>query len=149
MHAWRICKSIHDPYDTMGAVLAGGRWNSPGRAVLYAADSYAGALLEILAHALRPRTLPGRHHAARIEIPDELIERPEESALGAWHLRESSAAREFGDAWLAENRSLAISLPALTSRPVGRVIAINLANENAPRIGRGAPFDVPWDERLF
>ena len=29
----------------------GGRWNSPGRRVIYAAESYAGAMLEVLVNA--------------------------------------------------------------------------------------------------
>ena len=32
-------------------MLHGARWNSPGRRVIYAAETYAGALLEILVHA--------------------------------------------------------------------------------------------------
>ena len=50
MLAWRITKARHAPYDGTGARLHGARWNSPGRTVVYAADSFAGALLEILAH---------------------------------------------------------------------------------------------------
>jgi len=32
-------------------MLHGARWNSPGRRVIYASETYAGALLEILVHA--------------------------------------------------------------------------------------------------
>jgi RES domain-containing protein len=32
-------------------MLHGARWNSPERRVVYAAETYAGALLEILVHA--------------------------------------------------------------------------------------------------
>ena len=46
--AWRVTKARHPPYDAGGALLVGGRWNPPGRAVIYAADSFAGALLGIL-----------------------------------------------------------------------------------------------------
>ena len=38
-------------HDGSGAMLHGARWNSPGRRVIYASENYAGALLEILAHA--------------------------------------------------------------------------------------------------
>jgi RES domain-containing protein len=34
-----------------GAMLFGARWNSPGRRVIYPAETYGGALLEILVHA--------------------------------------------------------------------------------------------------
>lgn len=149
MIAWRICKSRHDPWDATGALRYGGRWNSPGRGVVYAADSFAGSLLEILVHALRPRTLPGPHHALRLDVPDELVERLEPEALPEWHQPGSAAARDYGDRWLAEGRSAALLAPALPSRPVGRLVIINPAHADARRIVRGEPFSVPWDERLF
>ncbi|HEV2734625.1 MAG TPA: RES family NAD+ phosphorylase, partial [Longimicrobiaceae bacterium] len=81
MLAWRVSKARFEPFDGTGAMLHGARWNSPGRPVVYAADSLAGAILEILAHALRPRTLPGPHHAVRIEVPDALVETLDPGAL--------------------------------------------------------------------
>lgn len=147
--AWRACKVKHDPFDSRGAEEAGGRWNSPGRTVIYAADSFAGALLEILVHAGRPRTLPGPHHAIRIEIPDEALERVEPEQVPGWNLPSSPEARSFGDAWLAEARSLALVAPALPSRPIGRLVLINPRHVAAARIVRSPAFRVPWDERLF
>lgn len=149
MLAWRTCKTRYDPWDGAGAAQWGGRWNSPGHLVVYAADSFAGSLLEILVHGTRPRTLPGAHHAVRIDVPDELIERVEESALPGWDLRDSAEARQFGDRWLEEGRSAALSVPALPARPVGRIVLINPAHPDAGRLVRGTPFRVPWDERLF
>lgn len=147
--AWRACKTKYDPFDAAGAERAGGRWNSPGRPVVYAADSYAGALLEILAHSTRPRTLPGPHHAVRIEIPDELVERLEPEQLPRWDERDSAEARSFGDGWLREPRSAALVVPALPARPVGRVVLLNPRHPAAHRIRRSEPFAVPWDDRLF
>lgn len=149
MLAWRTCKARHDPYDGTGAALQGGRWNSPGRAVIYAADSFAGSVLEILAHSLRPRTLPGPHYAVRIDIPDEAIERLDENRLPSWLARDSAEARGFGDRWLKEARSLALVVPALPCRPIGRIVLINPGHADAALATRGAPFAVPWDERLF
>jgi RES domain-containing protein len=149
MLAWRACKVRHNPYDGTGARLTGGRWNSPGRSVIYASDSFAGALLEILAHSARPRTLPGPHHAVEIRIPDELVERLEPQALPAWAERDSRQARDFGDAWLAEARTPALVVPAIPSRPVGRTVLVNPVHPAAGEIVRGLPFLVPWDERLF
>jgi len=147
--AWRTCKRRHDPWDASGAAQWGGRWNSPGHAVVYAADSFAGSLLEIIAHSARPRTLPGPHHAVRIEIPDELVEWLDGGRLSGWYQRDFAAARRFGDRWLEESRSVALAVPALPARPVGRILLINPAHAGAARLTRGAPFDVPWDERLF
>ena len=68
--AWRLTPpAFAEKLDGEGNRMTGARWNSPGRAVVYASDTYAGAILEIIAHSLRPRTLPGPHHAVQIDIP--------------------------------------------------------------------------------
>jgi RES domain-containing protein len=149
MLAWRITKTKHAPYDGTGARLHGARWNSPGHAVIYAADSFAGALLEILAHSLRPRTLPGPHHAVRIEIPDDVVETLEADVLPGWESKGSPEALAFGDRWLSEERSAVLVVPAVPSRPVGRNVLINPGHADAGRITLSDPFTVPWDDRLF
>ena len=149
MLAWRISKVRHPPFDGTGARLRGARWNSPGRPVVYAADSYAGSILEVLAHALRPRTLPGAHHAVRIDIPDVLVESLDPVALPGWDAKGSPEAVEFGDRWLAEARSAVLIVPALPARPEGRNVLVNPLHPDAGRLTVSAPFPVPWDERLF
>jgi len=149
LRAWRVCKARYAPFDGTGALLYGARWNSPGRPVVYAADSFAGALLEILAHSLRPRTLPGPHHAVRIEAPDELVEVLDPAALPGWEAKGSAAALAFGDAWLREGRSAVLVVPAVPSRPVGRNVLVNPTHPDAGRITVSEPFPVPWDERLL
>ncbi len=47
---FRIADSRHELFDGAGAYLKGGRWNSPGKRIIYAAQTYAGALLEALVH---------------------------------------------------------------------------------------------------
>lgn len=149
MRAWRTCKARHDPLDGTGAALEGGRWNSAGRPLVYAADTFAGSILEILVHSGRPRTLPGPHHAVAIDIPAELVERLEPDDLPGWDLPGALEARAYGDAWLAGSRSAVLVVPSVPSRPVGRTVLINPLHEDARRIIRSAAFAVPWDERLF
>lgn len=50
--AWRIVKARSAPtaFDGEGAGLDGGRWNSPGSAVVYTGGSAALAALEVLVH---------------------------------------------------------------------------------------------------
>lgn len=147
--AWRVAKARHPIYDGTGAMIAGARWNSGGRPVIYAADSYAGALLEILAHVQRPRTLPGPHHAVRIEIPEALVEVVDPADLPRWDAKDSPAARAFGDRWLSEQRSAVLVVPSVPCQPDGRNVLINPHHPDASQIRVSAPFDVPWDERLF
>jgi RES domain-containing protein len=146
---WRISKTRYHPFEGAGARLQGARWTSPGQEAIYASDTYAGAILEILAHAVRPRTLPGPHHVARIDIPDHLVETLEADDLPGWDTRESPEARAFGDRWLDEERSAVLSVPSLPARPIGRTLVINLRHSDAAAIEVSDPFPVPWDDRLF
>ena len=149
MLACRISKARDATYVGTGARLRGARWNSPGRPVIYAADSFAGSILEVLAHALRPRTLPGAHHAIEIAIPDALVEVLDVASLPGWAAKGSPEALAFGDRWLSESRSAVLVVPALPARPIGRNVLINPLHRDAARLSVSAPFLVPWDERLF
>ena len=46
MRFYRIADARHSPESGEGARLHGGRWNSPGRAVIYACETQSGAMLE-------------------------------------------------------------------------------------------------------
>ncbi|MGO9422765.1 RES domain-containing protein [Roseiarcus sp.] len=46
MLAWRICRRAFADLSGEGARRLGGRWNSPDRAVVYAADAAALAVLK-------------------------------------------------------------------------------------------------------
>ena len=60
IRAWRIIKSKHvsNAFDGEGARILGGRWNSPGTAMIYTSSSAALATLEMLVHLNRGMTLP-------------------------------------------------------------------------------------------
>jgi putative toxin-antitoxin system antitoxin component (TIGR02293 family) len=88
--AWRIADGRFDPFIPVGAALVGGRWNSPGLGVIYASRSYAGAMLECLAHAMLVAclwsrwTAPGEPELLSFAaITDE----PPAEAAGAGHDR--------------------------------------------------------------
>jgi len=148
--AYRLSKTRYPVFDGTGAALYGGRWNSPGRPVVYCADSFAGTILEILVHANRPLRLPGPYHAAQIEIPaDDLVEFVDEAELPGWEDEEPVVSREYGDLWLAESRTAVLSVPAATARPFGRNFLINPAHPLASRIIVGPTVLVEWDARLF
>ena len=85
----------------------------------------------------------------RIAIPDQLAESLDEDQVSGWMNRESADARHVGDQWLDSGRSVALIVPSLPARPVGRTVIINPAHPDAQLLTRDAPFAVPWDERLF
>jgi len=69
---YRVCHAKHARLDGLGARLAGGRWNSPGRAVVYMAESMSLAVLENLVHMSR-QDFPTGYVVIGATLPDDLI----------------------------------------------------------------------------
>jgi RES domain-containing protein len=148
--SYRVCKVRYPVFDGTGAAIAGGRWNSRGRPLIYCADSFAGSLLEILVHANAPVALPGAHHCARAFIDDDIsMEILEEADLPGWADEDQRASRTFGDRWLDEQRSCVLSVPAATARPYGRNLLLNPVHPDYGRMVREPEVAVHWDARLF
>lgn len=82
MKAYRLCGRSRGPKDAAGASLRGGRWNSPGVAVLYCASSLSLACLEQVVHTRTPDNLPLLHYA-EVLIPDDLV-KPWKSHFSGW-----------------------------------------------------------------
>ena len=98
--------------DGLGSFLHGGRWNSPGQRVVYAATTYGGALLEQLAHA-GTGTLPRTQVWTEIDVPDDLpIERVEVGAIPEWNADYMIGSRARGDLWLRTRQSIALIVPS-------------------------------------
>lgn len=148
--AYRVCKTRYPVFDGSGAEMVGGRWNSPGRPLIYCADSFAGSLLEILVHANAPVSLPGTHHAARALAADDIaIEVLYEAVLPGWADEDAVISRQFGDRWLEEQRTAILSVPAATARPYGRNLLLNPHHPEYGRIILEPEVAVQWDARLF
>jgi len=148
--AYRVCKTRYPVFDGKGAEIAGGRWNSSGRPLIYCADSFAGALLEILVHANAPVALPGPHHCARALIDENLAtESLDEDDLPGWEAEDAQISRAYGDQWLEEQRTVLLSVPAATARPYGRNLLLNPAHPDFARLVLGPEVAVSWDSRLF
>jgi RES domain-containing protein len=147
--AWRIADGRFDLFSPVGASLVGGRWNSPGLGVIYTSRSFAGAMLECLAHAGIGR-VPRTHVAVEIAIAEGLaVERHDESSLPAgWDHADLRVARALGDAWIRELRTAVLVVPSVVARREGNVL-INPRHPDFNGIIAGAPEPVVWDARLF
>jgi RES domain-containing protein len=88
----RLCTRKHAELDGEGARILGGRWNSPGRAVIYTASCGALAALEYLVHMAN---LPANMLLIRIEVPDTLAVETIDSLPA-----DERAFRQLGDEWL-------------------------------------------------
>jgi RES domain-containing protein len=149
MRCFRIGDARFPLLDGTGARVHGGRWNSPGRGLIYAAETYAGAVLEILVHANLNR-LPHTHAVVTIEIPGDIkVERLLASDLPGWNSPNQAAGREFGDRWLAEARSAVLTVPSFVTQGREHNILLNPVHPEFARIRHTAPEPIAWDERLL
>lgn len=147
--AWRIADGRFEVFSPVGASGVGGRWNSPGVGVIYASLSYAGAMLECLAHAGIGR-MPRTHVAIEVAIAASVsVERHDESSLPVgWDHADLHAARAFGDAWVRELRTAVLLFPSVVARREMNVL-MNPQHADFKKIVPSSPESVVWDERLF
>lgn len=147
--AWRIADGRFDPFSAVGASLVGGRWNSPGQGVIYASLSFAGAMLECLAHAGIGR-IPKTHVSIEVAVPGSVaVERHDEHSLPfGWDHADLRVARAFGDAWIREHRTAVLVVPSVVARKE-RTVLLNPQHPDFKEIIAGAPEPVIWDSRLF
>jgi RES domain-containing protein len=147
LRAFRIADMRHPVFDGTGAMRYGARWNSPGRRVIYAAETYAGALLEILVHA--SGSVPRSQGYIEIEIPAGFpIEAITPEDVPGWDSPTFEAARKYGDQWCDERRTCVLITPSVVTL-VERNILINEDHPDFPRIRAGQPIPVHWDDRLW
>jgi RES domain-containing protein len=113
MRVWRVAREVYPLLDGEGARRWGGRWNSPGTAIVYTASSSALAVLESLV-ARDEEDAPEDLILASIRVPDDaLIERIEADALpGDWQAPQHERCRAIGDEWVASMRSLILAVPS-------------------------------------
>jgi RES domain-containing protein len=148
LRAYRIADRRHRIFDGAGAASFGARWNSPGRRVIYAAETYAGAMLEVLAHANIGR-IPRSHSWIEILIGNGVkIEELNAGDLRGWDVADQYASRAYGDRWYDEGRTSVLIVPSIVARPE-RNIAINQEHPDFVNVRATAPKPVDWDERLF
>ena len=149
MIVFRIADARHPIFDSTGAMLHGARWNSPGQRAIYAAETYAGAMLEVLVHG--NLSVPPKHHRlVRINIPDRIrIETVLPSAVAGWDAEELTAPRAFGDQWLRELRTAVLRVPSVVTQGREYNVMINPLHRQYPMIQATTPEEVHWDVRLF
>jgi RES domain-containing protein len=102
--AWRLCREPYADLSGDGARRYGGRWNSPGRPLVYAAATAALTVLEVRVHLdLPPDLLPEDSMLLTIDLDDLVTETITELPADP---------RAFGDAWLAAVRTPVLCVPS-------------------------------------
>jgi len=146
---YRIADGRHPIWDGTGAAFIGGRWNSPGKPVIYGSLSYSCAMLEILAHANTGR-IPETHQYVIVDVPGSVsVEIVEENQLPeGWDSENNAPARAFGDQWLNQARTAIVIVPSVIAR-LDQNVLVNPLHPDAKKVIVSEPKKVIWDKRLF
>lgn len=149
--AFRLCKTKHlaTAFTGDGARLNGGRWNSPGLAVVYTSSSLSLATLEILVHLEDPDAFKRLFSWVPVEIPEDLVERLDPSRLPAnWNTDETNpTSQSVGDSWLRSNRTAVLAVPSVVT-PGEWNYLLNPAHPGFPEINIGVASSFQPDPRL-
>jgi RES domain-containing protein len=142
LRAYRVCRAVYARPDGEGARRAGGRWNSPGRAVAYMAESISLCVLENLVHMEKP-DFPEKYVIVAALIPESV------RVLDVAEFRRPRETEpETGDRWIDSHESAVLKV---NSAVIPRE-HLYLLNPNHPefdqiQIESIEPFT--FDERLF
>lgn len=114
MLCYRIVKPAHaaSALSGEGARVFGGRWNPPGRACVYTAESRALAVLEMLVHLTgRSRALPYR--LLTVEVPDDSLVGTLQLPAGWGATPGGRASQGLGEDWLRSGEAVALRVPSV------------------------------------
>ena len=138
IRVYRVCRAIYARLDGEGARRAGGRWNSPGRAVVYMAESISLAVLENLVH-LSKEDFPAGYVTVAAAIPE---------SLPVAKTGERGREREIGDRWIDSDESAVMRVSSVVV-PSEHLYLLNPSHPDFSRISveRMEPF--VFDPRLF
>ena len=118
---WRIATDARE-YEAHelsgnGAEQTGGRWNRPGRPLVYAASTASLACLETVVH-LNAGDLPLNRFLVRIEVPAAVWAARRSCAatelpVGWGAIPEGKVSLDIGDAWLRAASSALLVVPSV------------------------------------
>lgn len=145
---WRLTKARYadSAFDGEGARLYGGRWNSPGRAVVYLAGSLALAALEILVHVKSQTELEG-YVKLRVKAPEDLVSEVGDLPPNWQQGRAPEETRRIGDAWLAAGETPLLGVPSVII-PEEWNYLLNPRHPRLSEISLGVPEPFLFDPRL-
>jgi RES domain-containing protein len=149
MRSFWIGRAEFPLFDGTGAAITGARWNVKGQRAIYASESYAVALLEILVHSNLGR-VPRGFVYIEIDIPGAIaIEEITANDLPDWDAVDSVSSQEYGSRWHQEKRSAVLVVPSVAAGGMGRNVVINAEHPEFHLVNSSRPRQIKWDQRLF
>jgi RES domain-containing protein len=152
LRCWRITRAryVATCLSGEGARIYGGRWNAPGVAIVYCAESIALAALEVLVHT-DPSLVPDDLVTVPVEVPDVATTRaidPRKLPDG-WRTHPApDTTRTVGEAWAKRRDTLLLRVPSAIV-PQEHNVLLNVAHPLMPRVRQGAAEPFAFDPRLL
>jgi RES domain-containing protein len=151
LSGWRIVRAAraNSAFTGEGARIYGGRWNSPGTAIVYVSQHESLAALELFVH-LTPLSPDGRYVSFRLDWEDKLTEHfPVKNLPPRWNAEPPDfQTMQIGDKWVRTGKSVALAVPSVLSTS-----EVNfLLNPNHPdfkKIKISKPIEYRFDSRLL
>ena len=142
----RVRRARYARLDGEGAKRVGGRWNSPGRAVVYMAESIALAVLENLVHMSR-QDFPAGYVCVGAGLPDGLPILSERELRRRYELDEVKS-QALGDWWIDSRTSAVLMVPSTVIAGEFNYL-LNPAHRDFSKIAIEPPALFHFDPRLF
>jgi RES domain-containing protein len=149
--AWRIARAARasTAFTGEGARIYGGRWNSPGTAVIYVSEHQSLAALELLVH-LSPLLPDDRYLSFQLEWDDKMTECfPIKNLPAHWNAEPPHfRTMQIGDEWVRAGKSLALAVPSVLSASELNFL-LNPKHPDFKKIKIGKPVEYRFDSRLL
>jgi RES domain-containing protein len=142
IRAWRIVRRNHaaTAFDGEAARNAGGRWNSPGSAVVYTASSLPLAALEEVVHLPRESIL-ANFVSIPVDFDEGLVTALNASLPPDWRDYPAPVSTmTIGDEWLRSKAAPVLRVPSVIT-PDESNFLLNPAHADFAKLSIGAPND--------
>lgn len=141
---FRVCRSIYANLDGEGARRAGVRWNSPGRPIVYMAETVSLAVLENLVHMTNV-DFPTGYVVVAAVVPDHIRILSEEDLAADFR---SVNQRQIGDRWIESCDSAVLEVRS-TIMPIEHNYLLNPRHPGFGEVVIEPPVPFTFDQRLF
>jgi len=149
--AWRIVRAarVNSAFTGEGARIYGGRWNSPGTAVIYVSEHESLAALELVVH-LTPIPPDDQYLSFRLEWEDKLTDHfPVKNLPTHWNAEPpGSKTMQIGDEWVRAGKYVALAVPSVLSASDLNFL-LNPKHPDFKKIKISKPIEYRFDSRLL
>jgi RES domain-containing protein len=146
LRIYRICRARYARLDGEGARRVGGRWNSPGRTVVYMAG-VALAVLENLVHMSR-QDFPAGYVCVAAIIPDGIAIATERELRLKFTTHQNLTSQALGDLWIDGCQTAVLEVASAVVQ-AEHLYLLNPAHPDFSKITLDPPALFHFDSRLF